>query len=116
MFTVKKAIFRWLFFVCVNGGVEYNAAEIIQNKKSMKQKIIFIILLLLAVVVCLWPRWDERIDPRVLKWHHSEISYHSNYTQEPYFNLLGLNAADRFSALNIGRYRYHQDWSFSLFG
>jgi hypothetical protein len=26
------------FFVCVNGEVEYNAAEIIQNKKSMKQK------------------------------------------------------------------------------
>ncbi|WP_180065384.1 MULTISPECIES: hypothetical protein [unclassified Acinetobacter] len=80
----------------------------------MKQKIIFIILLLLAVVVCLWLRWDERIDPRVLKWQQSEISYHSNYTQEPYFNLLGLNAGDRFSALNVGRYRYHQDWAFSL--
>ncbi|WP_180114324.1 hypothetical protein [Acinetobacter sp. YH12063] len=84
----------------------------------MKQKIIFIFLLLLAVVVCfcLWLRWDERIDPRVLKWQQSEISYHSNYTQEPYFNLLGLNAADRFSALNVGRYRYHQDWAFSLLG
>ncbi len=26
------------FFVCVNGEVEYNAAEITQNKKAMKQK------------------------------------------------------------------------------
>ena len=30
--------------------------------------------------------------------------------------MLGLNAADRFSALNVGRYRYHQDWAFSLLG
>ncbi|WP_180157218.1 hypothetical protein [Acinetobacter sp. YH12045] len=52
----------------------------------------------------------------MLKWQQAEISYHSNYTQEPYFNLLGLNAVDRFSALNIGCYRYHQDWAFSLLG
>lgn len=90
----------------------------ISNKSlKMKHKLwaglsaFFIVICLLIAATAKWMITDEPLSASSKKHLKTDLLYHPDTEQHPYFAFLGVNAKDQVDADVLGRYRYHQEWA-----